>query len=66
MGSMICRKGVAGERENSDEFVLGSGDAFPPGRQYHGGPESPDLASDLLGLHLDVKRHERLSLYRPW
>ena len=33
-------------------------------RQYHGGPDSPDLAGDLPGLHVEVKRCERLSLFK--
>ena len=57
------RKGAEGEREAA--FVLNEqfGTAFHRGRQYHGGPESPDVAGGPKGLHVEVKRAERLSLY---
>jgi hypothetical protein len=63
MGSMSRRKGAAGEREAAAKLNEVLGTRFHRGRQYHGGPESPDLAGDLPGLHLEVKRCERLSLY---
>jgi hypothetical protein len=63
MGSMSRRKGAAGEREAAEKLNEVLGTRFHRGRQYHGGPESPDLAGDLPGLHVEVKRTERLSLY---
>jgi hypothetical protein len=63
MGSMSKRKGAAGEREAAEKLNEVLGTRFHRGRQYHGGPESPDLAGDLPGLHLEVKRCERLRLY---
>jgi len=63
MGSMSKRKGAAGEREAADKLNDVLGTRFHRGRQYHGGPESPDLTGDLPGLHLEVKRCERLRLY---
>ena len=63
MGSMSRRKGAAGEREAAAALNEVFGTRFHRGRQYHGGPESPDLAGDLPGLHLEVKRCERLRLY---
>jgi hypothetical protein len=63
MGSMSKRKGAAGEREAAEKLNEVLGTRFHRGRQYHGGPESPDLAGDLPGLHVEVKRTERLSLY---
>jgi hypothetical protein len=63
MGSMSKRKGAAGEREAAEKLNDVLGTRFHRGRQYHGGPESPDLTGDLPGLHLEVKRCERLRLY---
>ena len=63
MGSMSRQKGAAGEREAAAHLNQVLGTHLHRGRQYHGGPESPDLAGDLRGLHLEVKRTERLSLY---
>ena len=63
MGSMSKRKGAAGEREAAEKLNEVLGTRFHRGRQYHGGPESPDLAGDLPGLHVEVKRCERLRLY---
>ena len=63
MGSMSRRKGAAGEREAAAALNEVFGTRFHRGRQYHGGPDSPDLAGDMPGLHVEVKRVERLSLY---
>ena len=63
MGMMSRRKGAAGEREAAEKLNEVLGTRFHRGRQYHGGPESPDLAGDLPGLHLEVKRVEALRLY---
>ena len=63
MGSMSKRKGAAGEREAAEKLNEVLGTRFHRGRQYHGGPESPDLAGDLPGLNVEVKRCERLRLY---
>jgi hypothetical protein len=64
MGKMSKRKGAAGEREAAEKLNEVLGTRFHRGRQYHGGPDSPDLAGDLPGLHVEVKRCERLSLYK--
>ena len=63
MGMMSRRKGAAGEREAAEKLNEVLGTRFRRGRQYCGGPESPDLAGDLPGLHLEVKRVEALRLY---
>lgn len=63
MSRMSKRKGAAGEREAAEKLNEVLGTRFHRGRQYHGGPESPDLAGDLPGLHVEVKRCERLRLY---
>jgi hypothetical protein len=64
VGKMSKRKGAAGEREAAEKLNEVLGTRFHRGRQYHGGPDSPDLAGDLPGLHVEVKRCERLSLYK--
>jgi len=64
MGKMSKRKGAAGEREAAEKLNEVLGTRFHRGRQYHGGPDSPDLAGDLPGLHVEVKRCERLSLFK--
>jgi hypothetical protein len=49
MGMMSRRKGAEGERDAAAKLNEVLGTKFHRGRQYHGGPESPDLASDLPG-----------------
>jgi len=61
---MSRQKGAVGEREAAAKLNEVLGTNLHRGRQYHGGPDSPDLAGDLPGLHLEVKRVERLSLYK--
>ncbi len=63
MGKMSKRKGAAGELEAARKLNDVLGTAFHRGRQYHGGPESPDLAGDVPGLHVEVKRTEKLRLW---
>jgi len=63
MGIMSRRKGAAGEREAAAKLNEVLGTHLRRGRQYCGGPESPDVAGDLPGLHLEVKRVEALRLY---
>jgi hypothetical protein len=62
MGSMSRRKGAAGEREAAAVLNEVLGTHLHRGRQFHG-PDSPDLAGDMPGLHVEVKRVERLALY---
>ncbi len=63
MGSMSKRKGAAGEREAAAKLNEVLGTRFRRGCQFRGGPDSPDLAGDVPGLHVEVKRTERLRLY---
>ena len=63
MGKMSKRKGASGELEAAAKLNEILGTRFHRGRQYHGGPESPDLAGDVPGLHVEVKRTERLRLW---
>lgn len=62
MGMKSKRKGAAGERDAA-QFLREHGfmDA-QRGRQYHGGPDSPDVLG-VPGLHIEVKRTETLRLY---
>lgn len=63
MGMMSRRKGAEGEREAAAKLNEVLGTHLRRGRQYCGSPESPDVAGDLPGLHLEVKRVEALRLY---
>lgn len=63
MGKMSKRKGAAGELEAARKLNEVLGTAFHRGRQYHGGPESPDITGDVPGLHVEVKRTEKLRLW---
>lgn len=61
MGGMSRNKGKAGEREVANILRNRGYDAHR-GVQYHGGPDSPDVVG-LPGIHIEVKRVERLLLY---
>lgn len=54
-------KGKRGERELAG-ILRGYGFDAKRGVQYHGGPDSPDITG-LPGVHIEVKRTEKLSLY---
>ena len=61
MGKMSREKGKRGERAVAALFREYGFDAHR-GQQYHGGPDSPDVVG-VPGLHIEVKRTERLNLY---
>lgn len=61
MGKMSRDKGKRGERELAG-ILRGYGFDAKRGVQYHGGPDSPDVTG-LPGVHIEVKRTEKLSLY---
>lgn len=63
MGSMSKRKGKVGEREAAAELGEVLGVNARRGVQYHGGPDSPDVVLDGVGIHVEAKRTETLSLY---
>jgi len=63
-GRRSRNKGAQGERELSKELNRLFGCESHRGRQYHGGPESPDIAKAPPGTHWEVKRTEKLSLYK--
>ena len=63
-GRKSREKGARGEREWAGQLrdLFGCDDAHR-GRQYHGGPDAPDVAKGIPGTHCEVKRTEKLSLY---
>ena len=61
MGKMSREKGKRGERQVAALFREYGFDAHR-GQQYHGGSDSPDVVG-VPGLHIEVKRTERLNLY---
>lgn len=63
MGKMSKRKGAAGELEAAAKLNEVLGTHLRRGRQYHGGPDSPDLTGDVAELHVEVKRTERFRLW---
>jgi len=56
-------KGASGERDAAEALNNVLGTHLHRGRQYHGGPNSPDLAGDIPLLQIEVKRAERFNLY---
>ena len=63
MGRMSKAKGKRGERECAAELGALLGCAARRGVQYQGGPDSPDVVLEGLGIHVECKRVERLDLY---
>jgi len=63
MGSMSKNKGKRGELECAAELRRLFGVDARRGQQFHGGSDSPDAVADIPGVHIEVKRTERLSLY---
>ena len=65
MGKINSRsKGCRGEREWA-HFLTDHNFPAYRGQQYKGGPTSPDvICNELNYLHFEVKRTEKLSLYK--
>lgn len=61
MSKASREKGKRGEREVASLLREYGYDARR-GQQYHGGADSPDVVG-LKGVHIEVKRTERLDLY---
>jgi len=57
-------KGCEGEREASKKISEVLGVPARRGQQFTGHPDAPDIVVDLPGLHFEVKRTEKLSLYK--
>jgi len=56
-------KGDGGEREWA-KYLRDHGIGARRGVQYQGGPGSPDVVSELDNVHFEVKRVERLNIYK--
>lgn len=63
MGSRSKQKGARGEREAAAELGALLGLEAHRGRQYHGGPESPDVVLHGAAIHVEAKRVEAFALY---
>jgi len=63
MGAMQKRKGASGELEFS-KVLLEAGFNARRGRQYCGTPDSPDVVSNVPGVHWEVKRCEAITPYK--
>ncbi len=57
-------KGARGEREAAEAMASVLGVPLRRTQQFKGTPQSADIEGDeVIGLHLEVKRTERLSVY---
>ncbi len=56
-------KGASGERELARELARVLGCRARRGQQYSGSPDSPDVVTDIPGIHIECKRTETLRLY---
>jgi len=57
------RKGKTGELELAAEIRRLFNVEARRGRQFHGGPGSPDVVADISKVHIECKRTEKLNLY---
>ncbi len=62
MGKASRDKGKRGEREIAALFRA-HGFQAKRGQQFRGGPDSPDIIHDILGLHVEVKFREQVSVF---
>jgi hypothetical protein len=56
-------KGARGELELAQFFRSVYGICARRGQQFAGGPDSPDIITDLPGVHIECKRVESFALY---
>jgi hypothetical protein len=63
MGAMSRRKGKRGEIEAAAEIRRLFGVEACRGRQFCGGPDTPDIRTAIRGVHFEVKRCEGFRLY---
>lgn len=56
------QKGAQGEREWSTWIRDNWGIEARRGCQHQGRPDAPDVITDLVGVHFEVKRVEKLSI----
>lgn len=57
-------KGKVGERELARELTRIFGVKARRGVQFQGGPDSPDVVTDIPEMHIECKRTERFQLYK--
>ena len=57
------RKGAVGERQAAAEIRRILRTEARRGRQFSGSDESPDIITDLVGVHFEVKRAETFRVY---
>lgn len=62
MGIMSKTKGKVGEREVA-ALLKKYGFEARRGQQFSGGGDSPDVAHNMDGFHIEVKRSETFALY---
>ena len=62
LGKMRRDKGQRGERELAKELSRLFNVEARRGQQFQGSPDSPDVVG-LPGVHVEVKRTEKLSIY---
>ncbi len=56
-------KGKRGEREAAAEIRRLFGTEATRGRQFSGGPDSPDIVTGIEDVHFEVKRAESFQIY---
>ena len=57
-----CQKGKRGERELANYLKSEHGIDARRGQQFCGGGDSPDVVTNIKGLHIECKRVERLNM----
>ena len=62
MGRRSRSKGARGERELAARLRELGWASARRGQQFAGGPDSPDIAGAISGVHIECKRVERLNL----
>lgn len=63
MGMKSKRKGKTGERQAAKAVAEALGCTASRGVQFQGGEDSPDIRTSIPGVHWEVKRTEKLSLW---
>ena len=63
MGRLSRNKGKTGERELARELTRVLGATARRGVQYTGGPDSPDVVTDIGNVHIECKRTEHFRLF---
>lgn len=57
-------KGGRGEREFAKFLQEKFGISARRGIQFAGGPDSPDIVTDIDGVHFEIKRQNRTDIYK--